>query len=88
MFRWLRTAEPGSIWTVYLDAIKYAIRSPQAKLHTASAAWRYEAFNDTHTAPLDLPLGTPYPIKGGACADLRCLPLPDIERLSNPNLGS
>jgi hypothetical protein len=30
---------------------------------------------------------TAYPIKGGTYAGLRCLPLPDIERLNNPNLG-
>jgi starch-binding outer membrane protein, SusD/RagB family len=36
--------------------------------------------------PLNPPVGTPYPIKGGTYADLRCLPLPDIERLNNPNL--
>jgi hypothetical protein len=36
--------------------------------------------------PLDPAVGTPYPIKGGTYADLRCLPLPDIERLNNPNI--
>jgi hypothetical protein len=35
--------------------------------------------------PLNPAVGTPYPIKGGTYADLRCLPLPDIERLNNPN---
>lgn len=37
--------------------------------------------------PLNPPVGTPYPLKGGTYADLRCLPLPDIERINNPNLG-
>lgn len=37
--------------------------------------------------PLDPPVGTAYPLKGGTYADLRCLPLPDIERINNPNLG-
>jgi hypothetical protein len=39
---------------------------------------------------LDLQLnpapGTPYP-KGGAYGDARCLPLPNVERLANPNIG-
>jgi hypothetical protein len=30
--------------------------------------------------------GSPYP-KGGAYGDARCLPLPNVERLSNPNIG-
>jgi hypothetical protein len=38
------------------------------------------------TLPLDPPAGTPYPGKGGTYADLRCLPLPDVERINNPNL--
>jgi hypothetical protein len=44
--------------------------------------WDINRFN----LPLDPPAGTPYPIKGGTYADLRCLPLPDIERLNNPNI--
>ena len=39
---------------------------------------------------LDLQLapaaGTPYP-KGGAYGEARCLPLPNVERLANPNIG-
>ncbi|HEV8598280.1 MAG TPA: RagB/SusD family nutrient uptake outer membrane protein [Gemmatimonadales bacterium] len=46
--------------------------------------WDINRFN----LALDPPVGTPYPIKGGTYADLRCLPLPDIERLNNPNLGT
>jgi hypothetical protein len=46
--------------------------------------WDINRFN----LPLDPPAGSPYPIKGGTYADLRCLPLPDIERLNNPNIGS
>lgn len=38
--------------------------------------------------PLDPPAGAPYPLKGGTYADLRCLPLPDIERINNPNIGT
>jgi hypothetical protein len=38
------------------------------------------------TLPLDPPADAPYPGKGGTYADLRCLPLPDIERLNNPNI--
>jgi len=38
------------------------------------------------TLPLDPPAGLTYPGKGGTYADLRCLPLPDIERINNPNL--
>ncbi len=44
--------------------------------------WDINRFN----LPLNPPAGTPYPVKGGTYADLRCLPLPDIERLNNPNL--
>jgi len=43
--------------------------------------WDINRFN----LPLNPPAGTPYPVKGGTYADLRCLPLPDIERLNNPN---
>lgn len=39
----------------------------------------------------DLPLvpepGTPYPIKGGSYGAQRCFPLPDVERLNNPNIS-
>ena len=39
----------------------------------------------------DLPLvpapGTPYPIKGGSYGAQRCFPLPDVERLNNPNVN-
>jgi starch-binding outer membrane protein, SusD/RagB family len=44
--------------------------------------WDINRFN----LPLDPPVGAQYPIKGGTYADLRCLPLPDVERLNNPNL--
>jgi hypothetical protein len=44
--------------------------------------WDINRFN----LPLDPAAGTPYPGKGGTYADLRCLPLPDIERIGNPNL--
>lgn len=36
--------------------------------------------------PLDPAAGSPYP-KGGAYGDARCLPLPNVERLANPNIG-
>lgn len=45
--------------------------------------WDINRFN----LPLDPPVGTPYPGKGGDYADLRCLPLPDIEKINNPNIG-
>jgi hypothetical protein len=35
--------------------------------------------------PLNPTVGAPYP-KGGFYGDLRCLPLPDVERLNNPTL--
>jgi len=38
--------------------------------------------------PLTPPVGAAYPGKGGTYANLRCLPLPDIERINNPNLGN
>lgn len=44
--------------------------------------WDVNRFN----LPLEPAAGTPYPGKGGTYADLRCLPLPDIERINNPNL--
>ena len=44
--------------------------------------WDINRFN----LPLSPPAGTPYPGKGGTYGDLRCLPLPDIERINNPNL--
>lgn len=34
--------------------------------------------------PLDPPAGTPY-LKGGDYGDMRCFPLPDVERDNNPN---
>lgn len=46
--------------------------------------WDINRFN----LPLSPPAGTPYPLKGGTYSDLRCLPLPDIERINNPNLGT
>lgn len=44
--------------------------------------WDINRFN----LPLFPPVGAPYPIKGGTYADLRCLRLPDIERINNPNI--
>lgn len=38
--------------------------------------------------PLRPPAGTPYPPKmGGAYGDMTCFPLPDVERLNNPNIS-
>jgi len=31
--------------------------------------------------------GTPYPVKGGTYGTTTCLPLPDVERFNNPNIG-
>ena len=45
--------------------------------------WDINRFN----LPLDPAAGVPYPGKGGNYGDLRCLPLPDIERINNPNIG-
>jgi len=45
--------------------------------------WDIARFN----LPLDPPAGTVYPGKGGNYGDLRCLPLPDIEKINNPNIG-
>ncbi|MEZ4588166.1 MAG: RagB/SusD family nutrient uptake outer membrane protein [Gemmatimonadales bacterium] len=44
--------------------------------------WDTNRFN----LPLNPAAGTPYPGKGGTYADLRCLPLPDVERTNNPNI--
>ena len=41
--------------------------------------------------PFDIAPATPYSIsapKGGNYGTERCLPLPDVERLNNPNIGS
>ncbi|MGH7129873.1 MAG: RagB/SusD family nutrient uptake outer membrane protein, partial [Planctomycetaceae bacterium] len=39
----------------------------------------------------DLPLipapGTEYPIKGGVYGDVRCMELPEVESVNNPNIG-
>ncbi len=55
---------------------------------------RRELFLESHRffdiRRFDLPLvpapGTPF-LKGGSYGDTRCLPLPDVERLNNPNIG-
>ena len=44
--------------------------------------WDHRSFE----IPLDPPPGTPYP-KGGAYGNMRCFPLPDVERNNNPNIG-
>ncbi|MHB1168733.1 MAG: RagB/SusD family nutrient uptake outer membrane protein [Longimicrobiales bacterium] len=38
--------------------------------------------------PFDPPPGTPYPVLGGLYGDMRCFPLPNLERDNNPNIGS
>jgi hypothetical protein len=38
--------------------------------------------------PLDPAPGTPYPDGGGAYGDQSCFPLPDVERINNPNIGN
>lgn len=37
--------------------------------------------------PLTPPPGADYPIKGGFYGSTTCLPLPEIERVNNPNIG-
>lgn len=37
--------------------------------------------------PLDPAPGTPF-VNGGLYGDMRCMPLPDVERLNNPNIGA
>jgi len=44
--------------------------------------WDVNRFN----LPLNPAAGVTYPGKGGTYADLRCLPLPDIEKGNNPNI--
>jgi hypothetical protein len=48
-----------------------------------------QRLGDTRRWSLTLPpaAGTPYP-KGGNYGDARCLPLPNVERLANPNIGA
>lgn len=56
---------------------------------------RRELFLDSHhlgdilryNLQLTPPAGTPYP-KGGSYGNASCLPLPNIERLNNPNIGA
>lgn len=38
--------------------------------------------------PFDPPVGTAYPVLGGLYGDMRCFPLPNLERDNNPNIGS
>ena len=46
--------------------------------------WEAErAFETPNPAP-----GAPYPQGGGTFGDMRCFPLPAIERNNNPNIGS
>jgi starch-binding outer membrane protein, SusD/RagB family len=40
------------------------------------------------TIPFNPTVGTPFPIKGGTYGNTVCLPLPDVERFNNPNVGS
>jgi hypothetical protein len=55
---------------------------------------RRELFLESHrlfdTIRFDIPLdpapGTPFPNGGGQYGDNKCLPLPDVERLNNPNV--
>ena len=37
--------------------------------------------------PFNPPVGTAFPLKGGTYGNTRCLPLPDVERFNNPNIG-
>ena len=37
--------------------------------------------------PFNPPVGASFPIKGGSYGNTRCLPLPDVERFNNPNIG-
>jgi hypothetical protein len=47
--------------------------------------WRYrDPASPLYQALVPAP-GTPYP-KGGSYQDQRCMPLPDVERLNNPNI--
>jgi len=45
--------------------------------------------HDIHrfSLPLIPAPGTEYPIKGGSYGNTTCLPLPDVERFNNPNIG-
>ncbi|MGH7470060.1 MAG: RagB/SusD family nutrient uptake outer membrane protein [Longimicrobiales bacterium] len=38
-----------------------------------------------YNLPLTPAVGAPYPIKGGSYGTTRCMPLPDVERINNPN---
>ena len=37
--------------------------------------------------PFNPAVGVAFPIKGGTYGNTRCLPLPDVERFNNPNIG-
>lgn len=74
---------------------QYGGGTPQEVLQQVIEERRRELFLEGHhffdIRRFNLPLvpapGTVYP-KGGTYGSTRCLPLPDIERLSNPNIGS
>jgi hypothetical protein len=38
------------------------------------------------SVPFNPAVGTSFPIKGGSYGNTRCLPLPDVERVNNPNI--
>jgi hypothetical protein len=51
-----------------------------------------EGFRNYDIGRFNLPLipavGTNFPLKGGTYGNTICLPLPDVERFNNPNIGS
>ena len=40
-----------------------------------------------YTLPLNPPVGAPYTVGGGTYGSQSCFPLPDVERINNPNIG-
>ena len=50
-----------------------------------------EGFRNYDLQRFNLPftpaVGTAFPLKGGSYGNTRCLPLPDVERFNNPNIG-
>jgi hypothetical protein len=72
----------------------FASTDPMAIRNQIIQERRREFFLESHhlgdliryNLPLDPAPGTPF-VNGGLYGDMRCMPLPDVERLNNPNIG-
>jgi starch-binding outer membrane protein, SusD/RagB family len=77
-----------------VDVPPFASTDPQEIMDEVVRERRRELFLESHhlgdniryNLPLEPAAGTPY-LQGGVYGDQRCFPLPDAERLNNPNIG-